>query len=81
MEQLHQEHLDRISNIRNLVCAVNDPINGEINIHDTVQFANEIFTFQNLVTKLVTADFYDANRHPCGGDGTIFAWEITPLTH
>lgn len=80
MEQLHQQYLDRISNIRTSVCAVNDPVNGEININETVQFANEIFTFQNLVTKLVMEDFYDANRHPCGGDGTIFAWEIAPTT-
>ena len=79
MEHLHYQYLDRISNIRNDVCAINDPINGEMNIHDTVQFANEIFTFQNLVTKLVTENFFDANRHPCGGDGTIFAWEITPI--
>jgi hypothetical protein len=41
-----------------------------------VDFANEIFVGKGVVRNLEVVDFYEATRHPCGGDGTVFAWEI-----
>jgi hypothetical protein len=41
-----------------------------------VDFANDIFVSKGLVSNLELVDFYGATRHPCGGDGTVFAWEI-----
>ena len=76
LEKLHPQHHLIIDNIREQVCKPNNPDTGEINIRDMVDFANEIFLSKGLVRNLEVMDFYEATRHPCGGDGTVFAWEI-----
>ena len=43
---------------------------------EQVDFANQIFTTNNLARNLVQKDFTNAWRHPCGGGGTIFGWEV-----
>jgi hypothetical protein len=40
------------------------------------EFANEIFVSKNLVKPMVIREFKNAWRHPCGGRGHIFGWEI-----
>jgi hypothetical protein len=40
------------------------------------EFADEIFNSKNLVKPLQLKEFKNAWRHPCGGNGQIFGWEI-----
>ena len=44
-----------------------------------MNFADTIFTGLGLVLPVVESDFNNAWRHPCGGSGTIFGWEIKLL--
>ena len=76
LEKLHPKHQSVINNIREEVCKPTNAETGEINIKDMVDFANEIFVGKGVVRNLEVVDFYEATRHPCGGDGTVFAWEI-----
>ena len=76
LKQLHPQHHSIIENILEQVCKPNNVETGEINIRDMVDFANDIFVSKGLVSNLELVDFYGATRHPCGGDGTVFAWEI-----
>ena len=72
---LHPEQKTRIKQMR-AVCKKNNDKTGELNIKDVVDFANQIFTTNNLARNLVQKDFTNAWRHPCGGGGTIFGWEV-----
>jgi len=68
----------RISEIRE-VCKKNDPINGLINCTDVVNVADLQFRNANVVKQFVTQNFSGLWRHPCGGRGTVFAWEVKPV--
>ncbi len=76
LEKLHPTHKSFIDNIREEVCKPNNPESGEINIKEMIDFANEVFTSKGAVRKLEVLDFFEATRHPCGGNGTVFGWEI-----
>ena len=71
----HPTHSGRIKEMRK-VCKKNNENTGELNVKNIVDFANQIFTTNNLARNLVQEDFTGAWRHPCGGNGTIFAWEV-----
>jgi hypothetical protein len=73
---LHPNSIEYINNIYE-VCKNNDPINGQYNVEPMIQFADEIFRSQNLVKNLLINKFKNAWRHPCGGSGVIFGWELT----
>jgi hypothetical protein len=73
--ELHPEQKTRIKQMR-AVCKKNNDKTGELNIKEVVDFANQIFTTNNLARNLVQNDFTGAWRHPCGGGGTIFGWEV-----
>ena len=74
-EKIHPGELTRINNVR-ATCKENDPVKGILNIKEIVNFADTIFTGLGLVLPVVESDFNNAWRHPCGGSGTIFGWEI-----
>jgi len=57
-------------------CKVNDPIDGELNVGPLVDFADAIFQKEGVVKSHHREVFQGAWRHPCGGDGTIFGWEV-----
>ncbi len=71
----HPEHSVRINEMRK-VCKKNNEKSGELNVKEIVEFANQIFTTHNLAKNLTQTEFIGAWRHPCGGNGTIFAWEV-----
>jgi hypothetical protein len=71
----HPEHATRINEMRK-VCKKNNDLTGELNVSEVVDFANQIFTTHNLARNLKQIEFKGAWRHPCGGNGTIFAWEV-----
>ena len=64
-----------VENIRK-VCRTNDPVNGSLSVLPMVGFANEIFANLGLVKPLQVSTFSNAWRHPCGGKGQIFGWEV-----
>jgi hypothetical protein len=74
-ETRHPEHLDRIAQIRE-VCRVNDPETGRLACDDLIQVADVQFRHLGIVSDHQTQPFKNAWRHPCGGNGTIFGWEV-----
>jgi hypothetical protein len=75
---LHPNHIDYVKNIEQ-VCETNDPIEKKYSVLPMVDFANDIFSHRQLVRELHIEKFEDAWRHPCGGNGVIFGWELTEL--
>lgn len=77
-ERARQKHPNEYSRIENLLntCKENDPEKGILNIDPLIKFANRVFTSMTVAKELVTVEFKDAWRHPCGGDGTVFGWEV-----
>ena len=55
---------------------MNDPENGIYPLLPMIEFANEIFKHKGLVKELLVKDFKNAWRHPAGGNGKFFAWEL-----
>lgn len=74
---MHPGNPEAINNLRD-VCRKNDPARGALGILPMVEFADEIFTSRNLVKQVKVQNFEGAWRHPCGGKGKIFGWEIIP---
>ena len=72
---LHPTQVSRIQNLKK-TCKENDPDYGILNIEPLVDFADAIFQRQGIVTRHAREPFSNAWRHPCGGSGTIFGWEI-----
>ena len=73
--KMHPLKSEIIENIRE-VCRKNDPISGDYSPLPMVEFASEIFTSKKLVKELHVKTFENAWRHPCGGRGIIFGWEL-----
>jgi len=71
----HPNQSEYIANIRK-VCRKNDPSNGRYTVMDMIDFANEIFLNRGLVKPVQVENFQNAWRHPCGGKGNIFGWEL-----
>lgn len=78
-EEALSKHLDKLEVINNVkeVCKRNDPDRGTYSIIPLIEFANGIFTSKNLVQPVEMVDFEGAWRHPCGGNGTIFGWQLS----
>lgn len=77
-EEALSRHIQQQEYINNLkdVCKKNDPQNGHYSVIPLVEFANGIFTSRDLVRPIQMVSFEGAWRHPCGGNGTIFGWEL-----
>ena len=71
----HSQYEEYINNVR-LVCKNNGAPNGELSVLPMAEFANEIFVSKSLVKPMAIREFKNAWRHPCGGSGHIFGWEI-----
>ena len=71
----HSEYTDYINNIME-VCKKNDPKQGMYSAVPMIKFADEIFLNRGLVHPVKIVEFKDAWRHPCGGSGVIFGWEL-----
>jgi hypothetical protein len=78
-EQATKHHPTEITRIENLrkTCKENDPVNGILNIGPLVDFADTIFQAQGVIKVHARELFANAWRHPCGGNGTIFGWEVS----
>ena len=75
--QRHPDQAERISEIVR-VCLTNE---GTLSPRPLVEFADGIFGIKELVLgNFIKADF-EAWRHPCGGRGVVFGWEIRREDH
>lgn len=73
----HIENHEYIDNVRE-VCRKNDPATGSLSVIPMVEFADEIFASKGIVEPMIYKSFEGAWRHPCGGRGHIFGWEVKP---
>ena len=77
-EEALSHHLDQVTFINNVkdVCKKNDPEGGNYSVIPLIEFADGILTTKNLVRPVELVKFEGAWRHPCGGNGTIFGWQL-----
>lgn len=77
-EEALSKHLNQVEYISNIkeVCKKNDPQSGTYSVIPLIEFADGIFTTKKLVRPVELVSFEGAWRHPCGGNGTIFGWEL-----
>jgi len=73
--KMHPSETQRIKALR-ATCKENDPVDGVLNVGPLVDFADTIFQTRGIIKSHARATFTDAWRHPCGGSGTIFGWEV-----
>ena len=69
---LHPERNAEIQNIKE-VCIANG---GLLSVEPLLEFADGIMRVRGLIAgPLITKEF-EAWRHPCGGKGLVFGWEV-----
>lgn len=73
--QLHPGETDRVKAIET-VCRTNDPDKGIIDSQDLLNFADFQFKGLGVVVESHRKPFTGLWRHPCGGNGFTFAWEV-----
>lgn len=78
-ELRHPLEVARVREIRD-VCRKNDAIAGQLRSEELVAVADLQFRNAEVVRKLVIKSFSDLWRHPCGGSGNVFAWEVESIT-
>jgi hypothetical protein len=77
-EEALMHHMNQGEYINNIheVCRRNDPVGGTYSVVPMIEFADEIFQSKGLVNPVSLTKFSGAWRHPCGGNGYIFSWEL-----
>lgn len=74
---IHPDQSARIDEILN-VCLQN---NGDLSVRPLVEFADGIFRVRELVEGPFCRANFEAWRHPCGGRGVVFGWEVRREGH
>jgi len=69
----HPEHADRIDSARK-VCLLES--SGCLEPEIGISMLNDILQHRGLAKSHATATFTNAWRHPIGGDGLVFGWEL-----
>jgi len=72
----HPAQTERLDNLRK-VCQRNDPVDGVLDPMEMVYLSNEMLSRSGLVADHAVAKFEGAWRHPCGGAGVVFGWELS----
>lgn len=68
----HPEYLEQIAEIEHVV-----KTNGNsLNVDPLLDFADGIMRVRNLITGPLVRVPFEAWRHPCGGRGVVFGWEV-----
>ena len=70
--QLHPNYSDRLNRIQNVISRNG----GTLALKPVADFANDLFKVQRLTATDYEHEIFDAWRHPCGGQGVVFGWEI-----
>lgn len=71
----HPKHENRIKNAIKIVKS-GETLDNKLELAPLLEIADFIVGKLGYVKPLVTIPFRDAWRHPIGGDGLIFAWEL-----
>lgn len=66
---------ETFANIRD-VCSKVDPLHGRYSVQDLVDFADDIFAQRGLVQKALVVPFGPTWKHPAGGYGRVFGWQL-----
>ena len=69
----HPEHPEEIQNIEDVV----NNNGGVLSIQPLLNFADGILRVRNFVVGPMCQEKFLAWRHPCGGRGLVFGWEIS----
>ncbi len=80
IEQSRRRHpLDQAERLDNLrkVCHTNDPVDGVLDPMEMVHLSHEMLRRSGHVVDHAVAKFAGAWRHPCGGAGVVFGWELS----
>ena len=72
----HPDQAERLDNLRK-VCHKNDPADGVLDPMEMVYLSNEMLRRSGHVADYAVAEFAGAWRHPCGGAGVVFGWELS----
>ena len=72
---LHPEHTERIKTAIKIV-KNGGTLDNKLELEPLLEIADFILAKLECVKPIVTIPFDGANRHPMGGSGTIFAWEL-----
>lgn len=76
--RMHRNKSIELENIRK-VLHNNDPSSGIYDGMEMVRAADAIFSSLDLtIGDLIVEPFKNLWRHPCGGNGFVFAWEVKP---
>ena len=72
---------DQFETVKNLesVCKSVDKNTYEYSVLPLIELADEIYSGLGLVRRVVKISFTDLWRHPTGGNGWVFGWEIIPI--
>jgi hypothetical protein len=72
---------DQLQTVKNLesVCRSVDRNTYEYSVLPLIELADEIYSGLGLVKRVVKISFTDLWRHPTGGSGWVFGWEIIPI--
>jgi hypothetical protein len=73
--QKFPQHSDRIKNAIK-VCKLAGMPNNKLDLDYLLQIADFIIQKQNVTAHLKTRNFTNAWKHPLGGNGVVFGWEI-----
>jgi hypothetical protein len=71
-ERRHPQHRETIQNIRD-ACEKNG---GSLTLRPLLNFADSILRVRGFVVKSMAEASFEAWRHPAGGRGIIFGWEV-----
>lgn len=72
---LHPDHGERIKTATKIV-KNGGTLDNKLDLEPLLEIADFILSKLECVKPLVTIPFENANRHPMGGSGTLFAWEL-----
>jgi len=72
----HPDQAERLDNLRK-VCHKNDPADGVLDPMEMIYLSNEMLRRSGHVADYAVAEFAGAWRHPCGGAGVVFGWELS----
>jgi hypothetical protein len=68
----HPDHHAKIHEIR-MVCRKNG---GRLSVDPLIEFADAVLRVRNEVEGQLVKVPFEAWRHPCGGNGVVFGWEV-----
>ena len=73
------EQFETVKNLES-VCKSVDKNTYDYSVLPLIELADEIYSGLGLVKRVVKISFADLWRHPTGGNGWVFGWEVIPIS-